>query len=57
MGIYDHQNIHLILDLIDNHGVERLRTVGESINRQLYHIVMYEAFNEGLRVVYSQIIR
>jgi len=47
----------MILDYIDTNGIERIRTVGESINARVYHIVFYQAINDQLRVVYSKIIR
>ena len=45
-------NIDKLLESIDVNGIERLRTVGEQINAQIYHIVMYQAFEEELRVIY-----
>ena len=47
----------LVLDYIDVNGLERLRTVGESINTTVYHLVFYQAINDNLRVVYSKILK
>ena len=50
------QKIDLILEYIDIHGLERLRTAGENLNTFVYHLVFYEAVNDELRVIYSKII-
>ena len=42
-----------LLKLIDQNGIERLRTVGEMINSHVYHLVFYQAIDDDLRVVYS----
>ena len=34
-----------------------LRSTGEKINRIVYHMALYNAFNDDLRVIYSKIIR
>jgi len=47
----------LILEYVDLNGLERVRTVGEPINAQVYHIVFYQAMSDQLRVVYSKILR
>mmetsp|Transcript_41399 Transcript_41399/g.63111 ORF Transcript_41399/g.63111 Transcript_41399/m.63111 type:complete len:329 (+) Transcript_41399:1432-2418(+) len=46
-----------VLGQIDTHGLEHLRTIGESINTKLYHVVLYQAFDDKLKVIYSKIIR
>lgn len=46
----------VLLDQIDVNGIERLRQSGESINQRIYHIVFYQAMDDQLRVVYSQIL-
>lgn len=53
----DHPGINRLLELIDVNGVQRLRTVGEQINAQVYHLVLYEAYNNRLRIIYTQITR
>jgi len=47
----------LMLDFIDTNGLERTRTVGESINTRVYHIVFYQSISDKLRVVYSKILK
>ena len=49
----ENQDIDYLLEQIELNGVQRLRTVGEQLNQTIYHMVMYQAFNEDLRVVYS----
>ena len=49
----DLENIQRLLEFIDVNGIERLRTVGEAMNSQIYHTVLYHAFDEQLRVIYS----
>lgn len=46
-----------MLGYIDANGIERIRTVGEQINIHVYHLVFYQAVDDDLRVVYSQIMR
>lgn len=46
-----------MLGYIDANGIERIRTVGEQINIHVYHMVFYQAVDDDLRVVYSQIMR
>lgn len=46
-----------LLAQIDENGIDRLRTVGEVINSQLYHMVFYYAVQDDLRVVYAQIMK
>ena len=47
------EKIDKLLELIDIHGIERLRTIGEQINTFMYHMVFYQAIDDELRVVYS----
>ena len=49
--------IDRLLELIDIHGLDRIRTVGEMINNIVYHMVFYEAINDKLKVVYTMIFR
>ena len=49
--------IELLLEYIDINGIDRLRNVGEDINTKVYHIVMYQAFDDNLRIVYQKILR
>ena len=46
-----------LLEYIDSYGIDRLRTVGEQINSIVYHMVFYQAIDDDLRIVYSQILR
>jgi hypothetical protein len=46
-----------MLEYIDVHGIQRLRTQGEQINQFVYHMVFYQAVDDDLRIVYSQIMR
>ena len=51
------EKIKSLLDIIDVNGCERIRTVGEAINTHVYHLVFYQAMEDDLRVVYSQILK
>jgi len=51
------RQIDQMLEFIDVNGIERLRTIGEVINSHVYHMVLYQAIDDDLRVVYSQILR
>ena len=51
------EKIHQLLDLIDINGVQRIRTIGEQINLHVYHMIFYQAVDDDLRLVYSQILR
>jgi len=42
-----------LLEYIDMNGIERLRTIGETINTFIYHMIFYQAMDDELRVVYS----
>ena len=55
--IKSHEKIDKLLEHIDVNGVEKIRTVGEQINSLVYHMVFYQAVDDDLRIVYSQIIR
>ena len=52
-----HSKIDRLLEYIDIHGIIRLRTKGEQINQLVYHMVFYQAMDDDLRIVYSQIMR
>lgn len=52
-----HPKIDRLLEFIDVHGIQRLRTKGEQINQIVYHMVFYQAMDDDLRIVYSQILR
>jgi hypothetical protein len=45
--------IDQILEYIDVNGIERIRTVGETINTHVYHMVFYQAVDDDLRIVYA----
>lgn len=51
------EKIDQLLEYIDVNGIQRLRTIGEVINTHVYHMVLYQAVDDDLRVVYSQILR
>lgn len=51
------ERIDQMLEYIDVNGIERIRTIGEIINTHVYHMVFYQAVDDDLRVVYSQILR
>ena len=51
------EKYNLLLEYIDVNGLERVRTIGESINSKVYHIVFYQATYDRLRVVYSKILK
>lgn len=55
--IFKHEKIDKLLEYIDVNGIERIRTVGEQINSIVYHMVFYQAVDDDLRIVYSQIFR
>lgn len=55
--IYRHDKIDKLLEYIDVNGIERIRTVGEQINSIVYHMIFYQAIDDDLRIVYSQIFR
>ena len=55
--IYSHDKIDKLLEYIDLNGIERIRTVGEQINSIVYHMIFYQAIDDDLRIVYSQIFR
>jgi hypothetical protein len=46
-------NVDKMLEFIDVNGVQRLRSRSERLNLLVYHIVLYQAFNDELRFVYS----
>jgi len=49
------EKIDKLLEYIDVYGLKRLRTKGEQINMLIYHMVFYQAVDDDLRIVYSQI--
>ena len=49
--------VNTIIDMIDQYGFEMLRQVGEKPNRILYHMAMYNAFDDDLRILYSPLIK
>jgi len=55
----DHQidKIEEILYYIDTNGVFSIRQSESPLNQYVYHMVLYQAMNDKLRLVYSQIIR
>jgi len=55
--IHSHEKIDRLLEYIDQDGIDKIRTVGEQINQVVYHMVFYQAIDDNLRIVYSQILR
>ena len=53
----NHEKNDRLLEYIDTDGIDKIRTVGEQINQVVYHMVFYQAIDDNLRVVYSQILR
>lgn len=49
--------IDRLLEIIDTHGIDKIRTVGEQINNIVYHMVFYQAIEDRLRIVYSAIFK
>ena len=49
--------IHTLTEMIDMHGIELLRQQGEKPNRIIYHMALYNAFDDSLRVIYRELIR
>jgi len=45
-----------MMEYIDVNGLDRIRSIGESVNQKLYHIVMYQAFDDELRIIYYKIL-
>mmetsp|Transcript_38788 Transcript_38788/g.58968 ORF Transcript_38788/g.58968 Transcript_38788/m.58968 type:complete len:136 (-) Transcript_38788:122-529(-) len=43
--------------MIDHNGIPSSRKVGEKVNSVIYHMVLYQAIDNKLRVVYSKIIK
>mmetsp|Transcript_12393 Transcript_12393/g.19339 ORF Transcript_12393/g.19339 Transcript_12393/m.19339 type:complete len:148 (+) Transcript_12393:2321-2764(+) len=44
-----------LLEYIDVYGIRELRGVGSQINSLVYHMVLYQAVDDNLRIVYGQI--
>lgn len=55
--IHSHPKIDKLLEYIDVNGCDRLRTKGDHLNQIVYHMVFYQAVDDDLKVIYSQIIR
>ena len=49
------EKIDRLLEYIDIYGLKRLRAKGEQMNMMVYHMVFYQAVDDDLRIVYSQI--
>lgn len=45
-----------LLEYIEDYGMQRIRTVGETINTKVYHMVFYQSIEDELRVIYSVIL-
>jgi len=50
------KKVYQLLGYIDINGIERLRRKGDDLSTLIFHIAMYQAFNDKLRLVYSQLI-
>ena len=46
-----------LLEYIDVYGVQKIRTVGESMNDIVYHLVFYQAIDDDISIVYAQILK
>lgn len=57
MDGYKPAKIEKLLEIIDVNGCQRLRTIGEQVNTFVYHMVFYQAVDDDLRVVYSQVMK
>jgi hypothetical protein len=51
------EKVDKLLEIIDVHGIEKLRLNGETMNQFVYHMVLYQAIDDDLRVVYASILR
>ena len=51
------KKIDEILKYIQENSIERLRTVGDPLNAHIYHMVLFQAVDDDLRIVYTQILR
>ena len=51
------EKIDDILKSITQNGISRLRQIGDPLNQHIYHLVFYQAVDDELRIVYSQIMR
>ena len=45
--------IEKLLEVIDEHGIDKIRKTGEQINSIIYHMVFYQAVDDDLRIVYA----
>lgn len=51
--IHSHDQIDKLLEYIDVNGIDRLRTRGDHLNQLVYHMVMYRAMDDDLKIIYS----
>jgi hypothetical protein len=51
------EKISDLLKSVQQNGISRLRTIGDPLNQHIYHKVFYQAVDDELRIVYSQILR
>ena len=47
------KKIDEILKYIQENSIERLRTVGDPLNAHIYHMVLFQAVDDDLRIVYT----
>ena len=51
------EKIDELLKSVIQNGIGRLRMIGDPLNQHVYHMVFYQAIDDELRIVYSQILR
>ena len=51
------EKIDEIMKYISENSIDRLRTVGDPLNVHIYHMVFFQAVDDDLRIVYTQILR
>ena len=51
------EKIDELMKYIVENSIERLRTVGDPLNVHIYHMVFFQAVDDDLRIVYTQILR
>jgi len=49
--------VEYLLERLDTYGMDTIRKVGEKVNEEIYHLVMFQAFDDRLSIVYSQVIQ
>lgn len=49
--------IYQLLELIEQHSMMDLRAHDQKANRVTYHLVLYQAIDDNLRIVYANILR